>query len=90
MRQLRVENTLYNLSDDLWRQVNDLLSKAEGRKQLTKEMLKDEIPLDQPEGFGSGSAEGTGSAGAPTEESPTEHAVEPKPLGEDLSDEEKP
>lgn len=55
MRQLRVENTLYNLTDEVWRQVNDLLGKAEGTTQLTKEMLKDEIPLKTEESSGSGS-----------------------------------
>ena len=78
MRQLRVENTLYNLSDDVWRQVNDLLGKAEGTTQLTQEMLKDETPLDKPK------------RDAPPDESSGSGSGESKPLGEDLSDEEKP
>ena len=82
MRQLRVENTLYNLPDDVWRQVNDLLSKAEGTKRLTQEMLKDDLPLDQTEEDGGVPAEGTGSVPGTPEE--------PKPLGEDLADESKP
>ena len=82
MRQLRVENTLYNLSDDLWRQVNDLLGKAEGTKRLTQEMLKDEIP---PETEGSDKE-------PPTEDQVVsrETADEAKPIGEDLADENKP
>lgn len=81
MRQLRVENTLYNLTYEVWRQVNDLLSKAEGTTHLTQDMLRDEIPLETE---GSGSSLPTGSGSGP--ESPDE----PKTLGEDLSDEEKP
>lgn len=85
MRQLRVENTLYNLPDEVWRQVNDLLAKAEGTKRLTQEMLKDEIPLDQTEESGGAPAEGTGPDG-----SADDGGVPEKPLGEELSEEEQP
>lgn len=38
MRQLRVENTLYALPDDVWRQVNDLLGPyADSAKNLEVE-----------------------------------------------------
>lgn len=82
MRPLRVENTLYELPDEVWRQVNDLLSKAERTRHLTQEMLKDEIPLDQTEESSGALPVGTGSGPAADESA--------KPLGEDLSDEEKP
>ena len=74
MRQLRVENTLYNLPDEVWRQVNDLLSKAEGTKRLTQEMLKDEIPLEQTEESGGADveppAEGEGVSRETSEDEP--------------------
>lgn len=80
MRQLRVENTLYNLSNEVWRQVNDLLGKAERTKRLTQEMLKDEVPIEK----GSKTEE---SGGSLPEGSGPEPPDEPKPLGEDISDE---
>jgi len=80
MRQLRVENTLYNLPNEVWRQVNDLLTKAEGTKRLTQEMLRDDIPLDQTKE----------SEGAPTERtgSGDGSSAPEASLGEDLSEEE--
>ena len=77
MRQLRVENTLYELSDEVWRQVNDLLSKAEKTRRLTQEMLKDE---DTEESGPEPPTEG--------ESVSRETSGDSKPLGEDLSDEE--
>lgn len=79
MRQLRVGNSLYMLPDDVWRQINDLLSKAETTRRLTQEMLKDEIPLDQTKESAGVLPDGTGSG-----------PDSPKSLGEDLSDEEQP
>ncbi len=81
MRKLRVENTLYDLPDEVWRQVNDLLSKAERTRPLTQEMLKDEIPLETEE---------SGSEVEPATEDEGVSPDEAKPLGEDLSDENKP
>jgi len=85
LRQLRVENTLYNLTDEVWRQVNDLLGKAEGRTHLTQEMLKDEIPLETEES-------GDSKLGLPAEDEVVSHETseEAKPLGENLSGEDKP